>query len=228
MFVVNCWPSENGSSCDVNIEYELEDENLELNDVSILIPVPWVSSFLILIFLPHQNISGISSPIPTHYPNDLCQYLDFGQSFRVIYRYRSSVASPVVNDCDGEYHYDSRKNHLEWKLPVIDSGNKSGSMEFSIAGKPDDFFPVTVSFYSKKSICNIEVRILFHSSIPSDCSFHTFRSLFANCNFYSVSKQVWSILVISQQSCSQLVSAFVLTVSETVTSSWVHLQITLA
>lgn len=38
---VNCWPSENGQGgCDVNIEYELEQENLELKDVVITIPIP--------------------------------------------------------------------------------------------------------------------------------------------------------------------------------------------
>lgn len=40
-FAVNCWPSENGQGgCDVNIEYELEHSHLELNDVSIQIPLP--------------------------------------------------------------------------------------------------------------------------------------------------------------------------------------------
>lgn len=39
-FLVNCWPSENGNGgCDVNIEYELQMEKLELNDVEIQIPV---------------------------------------------------------------------------------------------------------------------------------------------------------------------------------------------
>jgi len=39
--MINCWPSENNSGgCDVNIEYELEDESLELRDVEITIPVP--------------------------------------------------------------------------------------------------------------------------------------------------------------------------------------------
>ncbi|TMW50239.1 hypothetical protein DOY81_004689, partial [Sarcophaga bullata] len=38
---INCWPSENGEGgCDVNIEYELEAQHLELQDVSILIPLP--------------------------------------------------------------------------------------------------------------------------------------------------------------------------------------------
>lgn len=40
---INCWPSENGEGgCDVNIEYELEHDHLELQDVTIAIPLPWV------------------------------------------------------------------------------------------------------------------------------------------------------------------------------------------
>ncbi|XP_014206550.1 coatomer subunit delta [Copidosoma floridanum] len=38
---INCWPSENGEGgCDVNIEYELEHTDLELNNVQINIPLP--------------------------------------------------------------------------------------------------------------------------------------------------------------------------------------------
>ncbi|XP_012260956.2 coatomer subunit delta [Athalia rosae] len=38
---INCWPFENGEGgCDVNIEYELEQDNLELSDVQINIPLP--------------------------------------------------------------------------------------------------------------------------------------------------------------------------------------------
>ncbi|KAK2191611.1 hypothetical protein NP493_50g04000 [Ridgeia piscesae] len=107
---INCWPNETNSGCDVNIEYELEQENMELNDVSICIPLP------------------------------------------------SGAGAPLVNECDGEYHHDSRKNVLEWTLPVIDASNKSGAMEFSIAGHPDDFFPVTVSFISKKPYCDIQIN----------------------------------------------------------------------
>ena len=40
-FSVNCWPSDNGQGgCDVNIEYELEQDQLELQDVVITIPIP--------------------------------------------------------------------------------------------------------------------------------------------------------------------------------------------
>jgi hypothetical protein len=38
---INCWPSPSGDgSCDVNLEYVLENETLELKDVEISIPVP--------------------------------------------------------------------------------------------------------------------------------------------------------------------------------------------
>ncbi|OCT72421.1 hypothetical protein XELAEV_18035401mg [Xenopus laevis] len=106
---INCWPSESGNGCDVNIEYELQEERLELNDVVITIPLP------------------------------------------------AGVGSPVIGDIDGDYHHDSRRNTLEWTLPVIDSKNKTGSLEFSIAGHPNDFFPVTVSFVSKKNYCSLHV-----------------------------------------------------------------------
>ncbi|XP_053474367.1 archain 1a [Ictalurus furcatus] len=106
---INCWPSESGSSCDVNIEYELQEESLELNDVVISIPIP------------------------------------------------SGVGAPVIGDLDGEYRHDSRRNVLEWCLPVVDVKNKTGSLEFSIAGQPNDFFPVNVSFVSKGNYCDIQV-----------------------------------------------------------------------
>lgn len=70
---------------------------------------------------------------------------------------RSGVGAPVIGDLDGEYKHDSRRNILEWCLPVIDANNKTGSLEFSIAGQPNDFFPVSVSFVSKRNYCDIQV-----------------------------------------------------------------------
>ena len=40
---------------------------------------------------------------------------------------------------------------------MIDASNKTGSMEFACGGNADDFFPVRVSFYSKKSYSDIQV-----------------------------------------------------------------------
>ena len=41
---------------------------------------------------------------------------------------------------------------------MVDASNKNGSMEFTIAAVPDDFFPIRVSFTSTKLYCHIEVR----------------------------------------------------------------------
>jgi len=107
---INCWPSETSSGCEVNIEYELEQEDMALEDVVISIPCP------------------------------------------------TGAGSPVVGDCDGDNHYDTHKRLLQWSLPFIDSSNKSGSLEFTLnGGHPDDFFPVNVSFTSRKPYCDIQV-----------------------------------------------------------------------
>uniref|UniRef100_A0A0V0G5A6 Coatomer subunit delta n=1 Tax=Triatoma dimidiata TaxID=72491 RepID=A0A0V0G5A6_TRIDM len=106
---INCWPSENGQGgCDVNIEYELEHTHLELNDVTINIPLP-------------------------------------------------IGCCPTVTECDGEYKHDSRRNTLQWVLPIIDKSNKSGTLEF-LAGTaiPADFFPLTVSFVSKQPYADLK------------------------------------------------------------------------
>ncbi|XP_780010.1 coatomer subunit delta [Strongylocentrotus purpuratus] len=117
--LINCWPSPNNEGgCDVNIEYELLQEHMELQDVVINIPLP------------------------------------------------SGVGAPKVSEADGNYKHDSRHNMLEWSLQLIDASNKTGSMEFAIAGQPDDFFPITVNFISRKSFCDLQVEDVL--SVESD------------------------------------------------------------
>ena len=67
------------------------------------------------------------------------------------------VGAPNVSECEGEYQHDTRRGALLWQHPVIDAGNKGGSMEFSVSGCPDDFFPVTMSFTSSKTFSGIQV-----------------------------------------------------------------------
>lgn len=111
---INCWPSENDGRCDVNIEYELAQESMELQEVTISIPCP------------------------------------------------SGVGAPTVDNADGQYSFDSRRSVMAWQLPVIDASNKSGSMEFSMPGRGDDFFPVQVSFVSTKTYCDLAVENVMH------------------------------------------------------------------
>lgn len=107
---INCWPTENkNGACDVNIDYELQDDNLELINVVIVIP------------LAH------------------------------------GCGAPNVSECEGEYQYEPRKNQLTWELPVVDSSNKSGALEFSCQGQAEDFFPINVTFYSKRPYADLSV-----------------------------------------------------------------------
>ena len=83
----------------------------------------------------------------------------------------------MVAECDGDYTYEKR-GALVWQLPMIDAKNKTGSIEFSCGGNPDDFFPVQVAFFSKKSysgieVCNYELSYVILSL-----------SLIFNCKWY--------------------------------------------
>ncbi|TPX58281.1 hypothetical protein PhCBS80983_g03224 [Powellomyces hirtus] len=108
---INCWPSPSGNgTCDVNIEYELQSDTLELQDVIISIPY-------------------------------------------------AGNAPPTVGDVEGQYEIDRARKFIQWQLPIIDQSNKSGVLEFSAQG--DDagaFYPIRVSFTSKKTYCNIGVQ----------------------------------------------------------------------
>ena len=65
--------------------------------------------------------------------------------FYMFFFYFRLNSHPSVAECDGDYHHDSRKNLLQWNLPIIDAANKAGAMEFSVpASIPGDFFPVQV------------------------------------------------------------------------------------
>ena len=107
---INCWPSDGGDKCDVNIEYELTQPNLPLSDVIISIPIP------------------------------------------------TGSGNPVVTEADGDYAVDAKKRIIEWQLPLIDSKNRTGSMEFSIPGLPDDFFPISIQFRSERSFMQFAIH----------------------------------------------------------------------
>ncbi|KAG7173256.1 coatomer subunit delta-like [Homarus americanus] len=107
---INCWPQENGAGgCDVNIEYNLEKKEMELNEVTITIPLA------------------------------------------------SGAPPPIVNECEGEHEYDRAHCALVWRIPVIDKAAPTAAMDFTARGVPDNFFPVRVSFNSKRPFCDLKV-----------------------------------------------------------------------
>lgn len=91
----------------------------------------------------------------------------------------SGVGAPTIGEMDGDYHYDARKSVLEWKMAVIDESNASGSMEFTISGIPDDFFPVNVTFYSTKTICDFQILDIKENESKAATKYSQERSLIA-------------------------------------------------
>lgn len=75
---------------------------------------------------------------------------------------------PVISECEGSYDYQKARNQIVWTIPVIDSANSAGTLEFSVPnGHADHFFPVQVRFHSEKLYCDIgvdEVRSMDGSS----------------------------------------------------------------
>eukprot|EP00188_Purpureofilum_apyrenoidigerum_P002350 Plantae.Rhodophyta-Purpureofilum_apyrenoidigerum.ctg24485.p1 GENE.Plantae.Rhodophyta-Purpureofilum_apyrenoidigerum.ctg24485~~Plantae.Rhodophyta-Purpureofilum_apyrenoidigerum.ctg24485.p1 ORF type:complete len:293 (+),score=55.96 Plantae.Rhodophyta-Purpureofilum_apyrenoidigerum.ctg24485:76-879(+) len=70
----------------------------------------------------------------------------------------SGGGAPKVGQIDGEWEYNSRNSVLEWMIPVIDSSNANGAMEFSTrAADSSAFFPVNVSFVSKHTYVQLGV-----------------------------------------------------------------------
>jgi hypothetical protein len=69
---------------------------------------------------------------------------------------------PVIGDCEGNYFIDRARRCVDWQLHVIDEGNASGVLEFSVGSGADDagvFFPVTVVFRSKSTFCDVKVCV---------------------------------------------------------------------
>lgn len=70
-----------------------------------------------------------------------------------------SGCQPSVIECEGDYHHDSRKNRLQWNVPLVDAANPAGSMEFSCPSSiPGDFFPLEISFVSKIPYADVKVK----------------------------------------------------------------------
>ncbi len=64
----------------------------------------------------------------------------------------------MIGKIDGDYQFDTRKTTLIWSLSVIDQSNSEGSLEFSMRGKSNDFFPIQVDFVAETPFCDIKVK----------------------------------------------------------------------
>ncbi|KAG1679134.1 hypothetical protein FOA52_000489 [Chlamydomonas sp. UWO 241] len=85
--------------------------------------------------------------------------------------------APTVNQADGEWRFDSKRNCLLWTLDLIDDSNRSGSMEFVVAAAdPSVFYPIDVTFSSKTIFADVHVDTVEHtqSGAPVKFSFKKF------------------------------------------------------
>jgi len=65
--------------------------------------------------------------------------------------------APTITDGEGA-SYNKREGVLTWIIPIIDSANDSGSIEFTAAvDSPDAFFPVDIAFHSLRTFCDMDV-----------------------------------------------------------------------
>jgi hypothetical protein len=67
--------------------------------------------------------------------------------------------TPNILSIDGSHTHNSSAGELVWEIDLIDQSNSTGSLEFNIAQRSSDvFFPIQVSFVSKKTLCNLSVK----------------------------------------------------------------------
>lgn len=52
-------------------------------------------------------------------------------SFSSMFLLFRNWCQPTVVDCEGDYHYDQRKNRLQWNIALVNLSSPAGSMELS-------------------------------------------------------------------------------------------------
>lgn len=74
-------------------------------------------------------------------------------------------AAPNIITCDSGTHRHNRSaEELVWEIDMIDSANKSASLEFNVSQRDEDaFFPIQVNFRSKQMNAGVDVGSIVHS-----------------------------------------------------------------
>jgi len=85
---------------------------------------------------------------------------------------------PVVTKVEGQYEWDGKGRNLLWRLPLIDSTNNQGSLEFT-ASTPSSkgFFPLHVSFSGSDTFYSAEVEEVVLEDNNNPVKFSQSRSL---------------------------------------------------
>ena len=81
------------------------------------------------------------------------------------------IHTHINTNTPGTTRHNRREESLEWYVDVVDSSNASGSINFEIAQPDEDaFFPMQVSFQSKKPLIELAPGSITSNGKPLKCT----------------------------------------------------------
>ncbi|KAJ3347925.1 hypothetical protein HDU83_001687 [Entophlyctis luteolus] len=80
---------------------------------------------------------------------------------------------PIIQSADGQsYKIQRQSRTIDWQLPLIDSSNRNGVLEFTVSDENvNAFFPIKVSFACATAYCNVRVGRVSGVSDGSEVAF---------------------------------------------------------
>lgn len=182
---INCWPTPSGSETYLNIEYE-SSATYDLQRVVISVPgvnfddcacstrssefrqqcYAYAASGSTAVACVRMRLSqvyilkcmNLSGNLVVDNGKEFCMHAHVHVLSNRSVWLAGVYSAPKVNSCDGEWRVDKNQNCLLWTIDLIDDSNRSGSMEVVVdSASPDSFFPCTVSFVAKATLCDITV-----------------------------------------------------------------------
>lgn len=86
-----------------------------------------------------------------------------------------------ISQCDGDYEVFERDGYLKWTLVPLDSNNTRCELEFTVgACDESSFYPISVSFSSPCTLCEIDVSNVIPSGGDEAPEFHVKKICNAN------------------------------------------------
>ena len=88
---------------------------------------------------------------------------------------------PTVGSHSGTWVLNASTHSLDWSIPLINSEDNNGTLEFSIGGDDvSSFFPVSVAFIAQGSLIDISVLSVARADTGDNVDFSQDITLSAN------------------------------------------------
>lgn len=92
-----------------------------------------------------------------------------------------TAAAPQIVSIDGTHSHNANAEAMTWDLPMVDSSNKTGTLEFNINSRDASaFFPITVAFNSKNLYYDVPSCTVKHLETEAPIGFSTTKALSAD------------------------------------------------